>query len=531
MSDPIHADTTVKTVTFFEDRAEVVRAARVRCPAGRSRIVARGVTLLVDDRSLFARTGNPDSGDDADDAGTRVISARVRRISEEKASESAEHAAALETAIRGKLEALHSVAAARARAEADARRAAGLLATWSSVAASVPSRSAEAVDELGASYTTLDAAEQAAFERISALREEAARLDQDRAHLDARLAQARTITPRYEAVVEIDLECDEAREVALTIVYRTPCALWRPEHRAHLETNDDGTREMSIVTFATAWQCTGETWTDVVCRFSTARPARPAAVPLLHDDILSTRTKTDDERKRIVVDARDQAIATAGINRGTRDVSEMPGVEDGGEAQWLTGRAPATVTSDGRPCRVEIGQRTLPCDVALVAWPELAGAAHVRAIGTLPGPGPLLAGPVVVARGTEVVGRTRVKFTGAGEPIEIGFGVDDGVRVRRRTQERKKTTPITGTQHVEREVFVYVSNLAGDARSVAIVERVPVSEVEEVVIEIEKRRDLTRDARDGFVTLVANVGPNTTSELVLRYRIEASSNVVLPPSS
>ena len=366
---------------------------------------------------------------------------------------------------------------------------------------------------------------------MATAREGRARLELDYAHASARLTQARTITPRYEAVVEIDVECDQAGEVVVLLVYRTPCAVWRPEHRAHLSKNEDGTHEISIVTLATAWQCTGETWKDVACRFSTARPARPAAVPLLNEDVLATRTKTDQERKRIVVDAREQAIATAGIAHGTRDVNEMPGVEDGGEAQWLTAQTPATITSDGRPCRVEIAQRTLPCEVALVAWPELAGAAHVRAVGTLPGPGPLLAGPVVVVRGTEVVGRTRVKFTGAGEALEMGFGVDDGLRVRRRTTERRKTTPITGTQHVEREVFVYVSNLSSDAKRVSVVERVPVSEVEEVVIEVEQRRDLTRDVRDGFVTLVADVAARGSSELVLRYRIEASSNVVLPPPS
>ena len=41
---------------------------------------------------------------------------------------------------------------------------------------------------------------------------------------------------------------------------------------------------------------------------------------------------------------------------------------------------------------------------------------------------------------------------------------------------------------------------------------------------------ITRDERDGFVTLVAEVGPNATTELILRYRLEASSNVVLPLS-
>ncbi|HSO35165.1 MAG TPA: mucoidy inhibitor MuiA family protein [Labilithrix sp.] len=518
MTDTITSETTVETVTFFEDRAEVVRVARVRCPAGRCRIRALGVTLLVDDRSLKVTSA------------ARVLAARVRRIAEPRASASAEQVAELEQQLTRVSGELAGELAARTRAEVAVRRSANLLATWSGVAASVPSRTEEAVRELTDAYAALDGDERAAFERMAAAREEAERLERARAHLAARLAAARTVTPRYEAIVEIDVESDAEGEVSLVIDYRTPCALWRPEHRARLVRNDDGTFAMSIVTLATAWQATGETWRDVQCRFSTARPARSAVVPLLHDDVLTVRPKDDLERKRIVASAREQTIATTGSAHGTRDVSAMPGVEDGGEAMWLNARAPATVTSDGRPCRVEIGERTLPCNVALVAWPELAGAAHVRAVGTLPGPGPLLAGPVVVMRGTEVVGRGKVKFTGAGEALELGFGVDDGIRVRRRTTEKTKTTPVIGTQHIEREVVVYVSNLARTARRVSIIERVPVSEIEDLTIEVEPRRDMTYDARDGFVTLAADLGPNATAELVLRYRIEASSNVVLPTS-
>jgi hypothetical protein len=142
--EQLHADTSVESVTFFEDRAEVVRRARVACPAGRSRVVLRGVTLLVDDQSLTARTGDGE-------AGARVLSARVRRIAEEKTSASAARVAELEEERRSAAEALHAAEAERARAELDTRRAAGLLATWSSVAASVPSRTGEAVGELEAS--------------------------------------------------------------------------------------------------------------------------------------------------------------------------------------------------------------------------------------------------------------------------------------------------------------------------------------------------------------------------------------------
>jgi uncharacterized protein (TIGR02231 family) len=555
VAEPIVTDTAVRTVTFFEDRAEVVRVARVRLPAGRSRVSLGGMTLLVDDRSLFARVEEedvvafPPLPESSAPAALRapvasVVAARVRRTSEERPSASREYVAELEEAKRSTAEALTASRAAEARAEVDARRIAGLVSAWSSLAGSIPSRADDAVRELDASYATLDASEKEAYERAASAREETQRLETEHAHLVERLIQARKITPRHEALVDVDVDVTAERESAsassrgsarsaereLTIVvtYRTPCALWRPEHRARLTRNADGTCEITLVTLATAWQRTGEKWSDVTCRFSTARPARPATMPMLQEDVLTTRPKSDEERKRIIVDARQQAITTAGIAHGTRDVSEMPGVDDGGEAQWLTARSPATITSDGRPCRVELGERRLSCEVALMAWPELAGAAHIRATGTLPGPGPLLAGPVVVARGSEVVGRTQVKFTGAGEALELGFGVDDGLRVRRRQTERRKVTPITGTQHVEREVTIYVSNLAGEPRRVSLVERVPVSEVEEVTIDVEKRRELVRDPRDGFVTLTADVGAGATSELVLRYRIEAASNVVLP---
>jgi len=36
----------------------------------------------------------------------------------------------------------------------------------------------------------------------------------------------RTITPRYEALVEVDIDNDRERELTIIITYRTPCALW-----------------------------------------------------------------------------------------------------------------------------------------------------------------------------------------------------------------------------------------------------------------------------------------------------------------
>ena len=103
-----------------------------------------------------------------------------------------------------------------------------------------------------------------------------------------------------------------------------------------------------LVALLAAWQRTGETWDGVELVLSTARPGRAASPPLLTDDVLALRKKTDEEKKRIVVEARDQAVAVAGLDRGARRVDEMPGVDDGGELLSFTPAQKVSIASDGR---------------------------------------------------------------------------------------------------------------------------------------------------------------------------------------
>lgn len=514
----IDSDTEVGSVTFFEDRAEVTRLARVTVPAGRSRIHARGITLLVDDRSLVCKT--------ADNA--EIVFSRVRRTVEDIAQASAADIAKLEDE---QLEAAERVARAERAiiaAKADGDRTATLLALWAQNVSSVPSRAGDATEELDRAYTAIDVERTKQIELNAAQQQERRAAKEGQRWADARAELAREKKPRYEAFAEIEVTAKEAGAITIELVYRTPCAVWRPEHLARLKRNDDGSAgEITITTYATVWQMTGEDWKDVRCRFSTARPAREASAPLLKEDVLTTRKKSSDERSRVVVEARDQAIVTAGA-RGTKDIEEMPGVDDGGETQWLTGRALATIASDGHPVRVEVGDRTIACSVARVCFPELGIATHLRANGTLPGPGPLLAGPVTIGREQEIVGKSKTEFVGAGEPFELGFGVDDGLRVRRKVIEKRTTTAITGTQHIEREVWLYVSNLSNGPKKLAITERVPVSEIEDLSVEVQPEKGMKFDSRDGFATFDVEIAPHATKELTLAYKLEAKSNVVLP---
>jgi uncharacterized protein (TIGR02231 family) len=279
---------------------------------------------------------------------------------------------------------------------------------------------------------------------------------------------------------------------------------------------------------ATAWQRTGEIWEDVEVRFSTARPARAATPPALSDDVLHARRKTDIERSRIEVDLREQAVMVAGLDRGTRAVEEMPGVDDGGEPVLLAPRDKVSIASDGRPFRVEVQRVTVDAVIERVLFPEVAKVAHVRATATLTKGGPLLAGPLRVARGKSLVGRAKIGFVGKGEPFEVGLGTDDGVRVRRMQTEQRDTVPVTGTQKIRRAVKVYLSNLSNERKKVLVTERIPVSEIDEVEIALSEPGGFRLEAKDGFLKRDVDLAPNATETLEFTYEIRAGSKVVLP---
>ncbi|HTN87955.1 MAG TPA: DUF4139 domain-containing protein [Sorangium sp.] len=537
-----------RAVTLFEDRAEVVRRARVDVEAGAQWVAIGGVSVFVDERTVQARVA-PSA--DADGA-VRVTAARVRWRAHREAALGREAIDALE---REQREASRRAGAAELERDRASRREAHLdqlLAKWAQAMSEVPKDAGDPA-RLASWRGGIEALRAALADALAAsaeARAARAHAEDDARRAATRLREGSLEQPRYEAVIEVEIHAPAPQPVEIELTYRVACAIWRPEHLARLSADAAGGAgaqgaggagaqgaggSVELTTWATAWQATGEAWENVAARFSTARPARTAEAPLLADDVLRLRRKTDLERRRVVVEARDQAIAAAGLGHGARTVDEMPGVDDGGEPLIFEAAEPVTLPSDGRPLRVEIARRSLPAELALVLYPEAHPAAHLRATVTLDGggggggrPRPLLAGPVRVARGGSLVGRARLDFVGAGEPFELGFGVDDAVRVRRTVDEEQETAAITGSRKIRRRVKLSLSNLSSLAKRVLVTERIPVSKVAEVEVALGEAPGWTLDEKDGFLRGRVELPPRGVKTMAFTYELRAGASVVLP---
>ncbi|MEZ6185116.1 MAG: DUF4139 domain-containing protein [Planctomycetota bacterium] len=507
MSAPESA-TRPSRITFFEDRAEVTRTAQLELTPGVTWVRLGGVTPLLDDRSLRACLLA---------GAARVHATRVERSLPDVPD-------ALVQAVHDARAALEAAQRLCAREEDGLRQLGPLDHTWAAALQACPQGLDR--DEVANGWTSaheaLGEAGRSALTRLADAR--GALLERRRAYHDAEDALALAAGSRdVRARVAVQLEAERAGPVTVELTYRTPCASWRPEHLARLRGTGSAAR-LELVTLACAWQATQEDdWAGVELRFSTARPGRAAHAPELTDDVLSLRPR---QERRIVVEARDEEIRAAAVAGGRRTVDAMPGVDDGGQPLEWCAAGPASFPSDGQPLRVELERREVAADLEVVAVPELATSPHLRARGTLSGATPLLAGPVRLAREQSVVGRGRVDFVGVGEAFTLGFGPEQAVSVRREVERERRTVPVIGTQKLTRAVTVYLSNLGDQPHALEVKERTPVSELEQITVEVQAP-GWSHDAETGFLTRRVELGPRGTETLSYRVHLSAGSKVDL----
>lgn len=534
VAKPATFDSRPIRVTFYEDRAEVTRVASVELAAGSQWIHLSGVSAFLDDRSvqvrLLAAAEPSKDTESSNEMEVSVIAASARR----RVLPAYVHAKGpieeLETMLREAEAARTSAQARLARANSRRAHLRTLTSTWCAGLSEIPRGAA--ADDLApwrSAYRSMDEALDAAMDEWFGATQALSDADDAASLANARLAVRRAEAPICDATVEVQLDAQRAGAYEIEFKYRVPCAMWRPEHLARLDF-DEATQaaKIELVTYATVWQATGEAWSGVELAFSTARPSQAASPPLLKDDQIWSRKKSTEERKTVMIESRDVEVSAADVEGGQSQVAQMPGVDDGGEPLEYGSKERVDLPSTGAPFRVEIASISLEATVERVLRPERSAVAHVRALTTLTSDKPLLAGPIRIARGGSMMGRTRLDFVAPGAAFELGFGPDDAIRVRRREHRRREESSITGSQTIDFNTDLFLSNLSDQPQKVHIFERIPVSEIDGLKVTLVDNDGFNVDEADGFLDLELELEPRATKKLNIEYEIKAPSKMVLP---
>ncbi len=511
----------ITTVTVLEDRASVRRRGVVVVPEGTHSFVLRGVAATLLDKTMVATLEAPEPLAE----GVRVRNVRIERRRAVLDSQRPQGVVELLERIRGHRRACDRLRQAGQAAELRAQSLRELVSFTLDEANEDVALGRTGLETVGRSLQELREAQASAGAECCRLEQELARAERTLESAEASLRARALENTELLAAIFIDVVNPTGApvEATLQVEYIAAAAMWRPCHVAELEDASPEAR-VRFRTEACVWQATGEAWEGVELRFSTERPSLGARPPSLRTDALTTQARSTS------VDAqqREQTIATVGegVAPPTQSAEEeVPGVDDGGEPVSLPAEHARHVASDGRPCKVPLFSFAAPAQVELICAPELTTAILRRSTQPHRGNHPILAGPVDLIRNGGFVGRTSVLFVASGETFELGWGPESALRVHReRTLLEPARKALSAWTRKPRVVAIKLSNLGPTPVTVALRERVIVSELEKVEVELDALDGGTADD-DGIVRWQVPVRGFGRTSVELRWTLVVHDDV------
>jgi uncharacterized protein (TIGR02231 family) len=368
----------------------------------------------------------------------------------------------------------------------------------------------------------------------------------------ARLEAQRNANPPRKMEVRIDLAAEAATPATLRVSYSVRGARWSPLYDARL---DSGARDrkpsLELVRRAEIVQNTGEDWQDVQLAVSTVRTAKGGNAPDLRPLIVRYPQPRVVEQPRsfsaaspppapvrsgAFEQAKPEPVPQTELRKVVAEESEAA-VETGGfQAMFrLPGRV--SVAADEGAKSFRITAATITPDLLVRATPALDSTGFLEAGFKHGEEAPLLPGRVAIYRDGIFVGRGQMPLTAKEQPVRLGFGADDKVKIERTivSQSEGSAGLITTSKTDQRDYKIAVRNGHDGAVRVAIEDQLPVSEIEDVKVELlpGSTAPTERDVRNrrGVVAWSFELGAREARDIKFGWRVRwpSDKSVVYTP--
>lgn len=502
----------IDQVVVYPDRAQVHRATEVSCTSGAANAAATfsGITPAADQGSFRARAhGVPVLG--------LSVQAKTRTELFSPALEK------LDAQVQRLEDELTRLEDERARLMGATERA----GRYGELAAQLISREmTEPKPDPKAWRRALDVALENRLTAAATLVELAAKVrDAQRRLEDTRRKQkllaAAAQRREYEVVAVVGCPRDRAR---IELTYMVGGASWESGHEARA---NEGARVVEVSTYATVRQSTGEDWNNARVILSTAIPSENATPPELTP--LRVWAEERKEEKKVLVSrseqvqhaeagAADEAAAGEGAltarNQGLSVQLEVPERSD--------------VPGDATPVRLLVGKHRMKARFAHRTVPKLMPWVFRVADLTNSAPYPLLAGQVDVFRASGLIARYSLERVPQGGTFHLTFGVDDALKVQRTviTEVKRDAGLFGGKRRFHYAYRFELASFASTPVEVELSEHIPVSELDDVVVQVDPKttRGYELAASDGILTWKVKLAPKAKQTVDLAYQIDVPSS-------
>ncbi len=519
----LRAQGTISEVTVLEDRARVTRRVTTSLIAGINQVEVPELPISLATSSILA---------EVDGVPARVLGVRLDPIVHE--ADIRADVLHLEDDVRS-LTVAERAAVSAAEVERKKRVLTDRFGDFLRQALLERSTRAAAdeTERLLAAEEWVSARSLAADDRAASLSKEIEELRRRRSEVEENLTRLRSGSRRLTHTAVVQVEAAANGEGTLRIGYDVPDAWWLPVYEARL---DESSGEVAFSYGAEIVQGSGEDWIGVDLTLSTQRSSLGLTPPSLVP--LRVSGHTSDGRNAMVA-GRAAGSASTDFADSLAEDSSASGDDDLARARIEGGGAvarfripfPATIPADRRRHRVPILEEKLSAELAFECVPRLRPHTFRRGRLVNRTEAPFLPGSVRIFREGAYVGETAISSVPPGGSFRLSFGVEGRIVVHRTEitdRERETGSFRKGDRRTLGWIYSIRSALPERA-TLVLVDRMPVSEIEGVIVEATKRcAPRPETDPDGICRWQVPLVSGESSEVTFEYQVTAPQGMEIP---
>ena len=334
--------------------------------------------------------------------------------------------------------------------------------------------------------------------------------------------------------VRVYVEATGNVEGRLRVRYQVAGASWQPIYDARLTTggkNKDAS--LTIARRASISQDTGEDWNESDVTLSTTQPGGNTSAPELNPLKVMFRPEPRPIQAPAPSVMRERSFGappSGGAMKAQDAAAPIVESRAGVEAMpyQTSFRIPARVTvrSGVGQKKVFIAAETPKPSLMIRSAPKKDATAFLHAKFTHGGIAPLLPGEVSLYRDGVFTGRGVLPLIVQGEEKELGFGQDDLVKIARVELKRAKGESgiIASSNTDEQHYKITVKNYHDWAMPVTIVDQMPVSEDEKIIVDLlpmtTEPTERNYDDKLGLLAWTYELKPQEEKAITLSYELK-----------
>ncbi|MBS0012027.1 MAG: mucoidy inhibitor MuiA family protein [Bacteroidales bacterium] len=513
--EAVKIESKITNVSLFPDRAQVIRAASVNIPQGKSLLRIPGLSPYIDPSSVQVE-GEGDF---------MIVSVNNRKNYLEDAGESEEV-----VKLRGRIDQLKTKIEDERTGIEVLKEKESFLTANRLVTGKNENISAQELKSISDFYTSsIESVKKGILERSRLIN----KYEQEKQKLENQLSGTLRKAQMPTSEVIIAVTASSATRGRVNLSYLVTQAGWYPSYDIRV---DDIDSDVKIFYKANAYQNTGNDWNNAKLSFSSASPAESGAVPSLPPYYLNfyspvvplynksarsmARPKASDMEEiaemayETEIPVTMQAATRPPVSISTTSTSFSFDVD-----------IPQNIRSDGKTNTIELQGLTAAANYKYITIPKLREEAFLTADIPDWESLNLMNGDANIYFGNTFTGTTMLNTGQISDTLNVSLGNDNNITVKRERRKEYTLVRTIGLNRIDTRSFkISIRNNKSSEINIVLYDQLPVSQNKDIEVEATELSGASVNNISGEIEWDTVIPAGSTREFILSYTVKYPKN-------